>query len=173
MKIPVAKEKRFGFLLMTLFYLSPFTLSASDSSQDPSGTWVWESEIQGETKTNSLKVRIEGETLVGEYKRGDIEATIRNGKSNGEGIVFELPFKRNNGSEWVVACEAKIEGNDLSGSYRFEGNNGVEEHEWNATREIAVEDLVGAWKLHIDGPDGVTYTPDAIFELKNGSLFGT
>ncbi|MGK0239037.1 MAG: hypothetical protein ACI92G_002507 [Candidatus Pelagisphaera sp.] len=173
MKIPGAKEIRISLLLMTLFSLSSFRLSASDSSQDPSGTWVWESEIQGETKTNSLKVRMEGETFVGEYKRGDIEATIRNGKSNSGGIAFELPFKRNDGSEWVVICEAKIDGNDLSGSYSFEGNNGVEENEWNAKREVAVEDLVGTWNLHIDGPDGVTYTPDAIFELSDESLVGT
>lgn len=173
MKIPVAKEIRFGFLLMTLLSVSSFTLSASESSQDPSGTWVWESEIQGETKANSLKIRMEGETLVGEYKREDIEATIRNGKSNGEEIVFELPFMRNNGSEWVVDCEAIIDGNVLSGRYSFEGDNGFEEHEWNAKREIAVGDLVGTWNLHIDGPDGLTYTPDAILELKDGSLVGT
>jgi hypothetical protein len=173
MKKPLAKEIRFGLLLMTLLSVSAFTFSVSGSSQDPSGNWVWESEIQGVTETNSLNVRIEGEALVGEYKRGDIEATIRNGKSNGEGIAFELPFKRNNGSEWMVACEAKIEGNDLSGSYSFEGNNGVEEHEWNAQRKVAIGDLVGTWNLHINGPDGVTYTPDAVFELSDGSLVGT
>lgn len=39
--------------------------------------------------------------------------------------------------------------------------------------EITVEDLVGTWNLHIDGPDGVTYTPDAILELNDGSLVGT
>jgi hypothetical protein len=173
MKILVTKEIRFGFLLMALFSLSSFTLSASESSPDPSGTWIWESEIQGEIDSNSLEVRMEDETLVGEYKRGNIKATIRNGKSNGEGIEFELPFLRNNGSEWVVTCEAKIDGNALSGRYSFEGDNGVEEHEWNAKREIAVGDLVGTWNLHIDGPDGVTYTPDAILELNDGSLVGT
>ena len=127
MKIPVAKEKRFGFLLMTLFYLSSFTLSASEGSHDPSGTWVWDSEFQGETETNSLQVRLEGEALVGEFRRGDVEVTIRSGKSSNEGIEFEIPFQLNNGGEWVITCEATIDGNALSGSYRYERDNGVEE----------------------------------------------
>jgi len=172
MKIPVAKEKRFGFLLMTLFYLSPFTLSASDSSQDPSGTWVWESEIQGDTKTNPLKFEWKAKRL-SENKTGGVEATIRNRKSSSEGIEFEIPIQLNSGREWVFTGEAKVEGNDLTGSYRFEGSNRAEEREWNATRKLTNEDVTGTWNLHIDGPDGVTYKPKAIFELSNGALVGT
>ena len=172
MKIPVAKEKRFGFLLMTLFYLSSFTLSASEGSHDPSGTWVWDSEFQGETETNSLQVRLEGEALVGEFRRGDVEVTIRSGKSSNEGIEFEIPFQLNNGGEWVITCEATIDGNAVSGSYRYERDNCIEESVWNAKRTITNKDLVGTWSLHINGPDGVTYTPDAIFKLNDSSLVG-
>ena len=93
MKISIAKEIRFGLLLMTLLSLSSFTFAASEGSHDPSGTWVWDSEFQGETV-------------------------------------------------------------------------------WKAKRTITNKDLVGTWSLHINGPDGVTYTPDAIFKLSDGSLTG-
>ena len=99
--------------------------------------------------------------------------SIRNGKSSSEGIEFENPIQLNSGREWVFTCEAKIEGNDLSGSYRFEGSNGAEEREWNATRKLTNEDVTGSWNLHIDGLDGVTYKPKASFELSNGVLVGT
>lgn len=173
MKISVIKKIQIGVLLIALFGLSSFIFGASGGAQNPSGTWVWDSEIQGETETNFLNVRTKGEAIVGDFKRGDVEATIRAGKLSNEGIEFEIPIQLNSGREWVFTCEAKIEGNDLTGSYRFEGSNGAEEREWNATRKLTNEDVTGTWNLHIDGPDGVTYKPKAIFELGNGVLVGT
>jgi hypothetical protein len=149
---------------MALMLSAALVQAADDEKQsdkkpvDPSGTWRWEHDEGGESIKNVLKLNFDGKKVSGAYqgRRGPFE--IRNGKVEGDQLSFELTLEIED-RKFLIQFNGKLKGDEVAGNVEIESDGESQEYDWAAKRSLEASDVVGAWNLEIETPDGNTFTP--------------
>lgn len=92
---------------------------------NPTGTWKWTVTANGQERTQTLKLKLEGDKLTGAMVgRNDRETPIEDAKfKNGE-VSFKITRERN-GQKNVTEYTGKVEGDTLKGKIKRAGANGA------------------------------------------------
>jgi hypothetical protein len=132
----------------------------ADSKVDPSGTWRWEHDRNGETVKDVLRVQLGKEgSVTGTYEGSRAPIEIQKGKLSGDEITFEFPVELPDGNKVTVRFDGKIKDDDVAGKVLFVSDMGDFEFPWEAKRAVLADDVLGKWQLSIETPDGLILEP--------------
>ena len=139
---------------------------------DPSGTWRWNFEINGNTIDNVLKVNTDKDgKLTGALEAHGLKMDVQEGKVTGDEVSFQIEAQLD--QKITVRFLGKIEGDKINGNLTAKGDGEAREFPWTATRSVQAADVVGAWQLHIVTPDGETLQPVLTIGEKDKVLTAT
>lgn len=98
----------------------------ADEKNNPTGTWKWEVEFQGQKREQTLKLKLEGDKLTGALVgRNNQETPIEDGKFKDGEVSFKITRERN-GQKFVQVFTGKVDGDTLKGKMGREGREGRE-----------------------------------------------
>src|SRR4051812_34699309 len=99
-----------------------FAAADDKTAGDPTGTWKWTTERGGQTREQTLTLKLEGDKLTGTMPgRNNPETKIEDGKfKNGE-VTFTVTRERN-GQKTTSKYTAKVSGDTLKGKIQTERN---------------------------------------------------
>jgi hypothetical protein len=118
--------------------------AADDKKVDATGTWTWSTPGRngGEPRKMTLKIKSEGEKLVGtiaapgrqggEPRETPVEAL----KVKGDEITFNV-VREVQGNKLTSKYAGKISGDTIKGKIETERNGNARSNEWEAKRETA------------------------------------
>lgn len=118
-----------GLLTVALMCVAVPALAA-----DPTGTWKWSVERNGQTFETTLKLKMEGEKLTGTISgRNNTETAIEDGKVDGDDVSFKVT-REFNGNKFVQMYKGKLSGDTLKGKVEFERNGETRSRDWEAKK---------------------------------------
>lgn len=126
---------------------------------DPTGTWRWSSENNGDTSDHELKISTnEKKELVAVYSGLVDELKSKKGEVKGDTVTFDFAGDWE-GADFAVKFVGKIKDDAVTGNITIGSDQGSQDHEWNAKRSVELSDVVGAWQLKISSPEGNSDDP--------------
>jgi hypothetical protein len=100
---------------------------------DPSGTWRWNFEINGNTIDNVLKVNTDKDgKLTGALEAHGLKMDVQEGKVTGDEVSFQIEAQLD--QKITVRFLGKIEGDKINGNLTAKGDGEAREFPWTATR---------------------------------------
>lgn len=126
-------------LITTGFILGLVGLAAAqDKKSDPSGTWKWETERNGQKRETVLKLKLDGDKLTGTITagRGKDQASnvkIEDGKFKDGEVTFTVTREFNE-QKRVTKYAAKVDGDTLKGTATSERDGKEQKREFEAKR---------------------------------------
>ena len=111
--------------------------AADDKKVDPTGTWTWTTQGRngGEPRESTLKIKKEGEKLVGTLKgmQGN-ETELKNLKLTGEEITFDVT-REFQGNARTMKYKGKVGADTITGKISGERDGQTTERDWTAKRK--------------------------------------
>jgi len=160
-----------SFLAITA--VSSFTFAQEKKvAVDPSGTWRWDFDTNGETIKNVLKLeaasdgKVTGTLSARDMKMDVIDGQIKDGKLSFQ-IKMETP------RSFKILFEGKVDGDKVDGKADASSEQGAIELPWTAKRSVESSDVVGVWKLKVTLPDDRVLQPLLTVSLKDNKLEAT
>ncbi len=156
----------------TLSFANDKSLTAESLTVDPSGTWRWDFEMNGNAIKNVLKLeaspdgKVTGSLSAREMKMEVMEGQIKDGK-----LSFNV--KADTPRSFKIVFDGKIDGDNLEGTAEAKSDDGSRDFPWTAKRSVEPSDVVGAWKLKISLPNDQTIQPILTFAMKDDKLKAT
>ena len=100
---------------------------------NPTGTWKYTTEVNGQSLEVTIKLKLEGDKLTGTVSVLDTESKIEDSKyQNGE-----VSFKVNrelNGNKFTIKYQGKIQGDTFKGQRELERDGQTNTREFEAKR---------------------------------------
>ena len=145
---------------------------------DPSGTWTWVRELEGQEAQSVLSLTYKDGKLIGSYKRMGGVVPIANGKVDKNEVSFDADGSWNDQKihgkfKGKLSHDLKRGGDQINGSIEIVIEDGSLPLAWVARRGIDADGIVGTWKLKFVTPDGNTVEPQLKLTADAGSLKGT
>ena len=114
--------------------LSLTLIAPVHAADDPTGTWTWKMERNGQTRELTLKLKLEGEKLTGSIPgRDNNETPIADGSfKNGE-LSFTIT-REFNGNKMTQKFSGKVSGDSIKGKIESERNGEKQSRDWEAKR---------------------------------------
>ena len=139
---------------------------------DPSGTWRWNFEINGDSIENVLKLDIDKDgKLIGTLEARDLKMKVQEGKVTGNEVSFQVEVKLE--QTVTVKFQGRIEGDSIDGKLTAKGDGDSREFPWEPKRSVLASDVVGAWQLTIVTPAGEKLEPILTITKKGEDLLAT
>jgi len=139
---------------------------------NPSGTFVWESDVGGNYISHQLKLTLRGKNLTGEYSDDNVSLDIENGAFDGKTLSFTLEFDVD-GTEVKADISAVVEGDTLKGTSKVNLNGEEFDLPIDAKRKTSRRDVVGKWQLTVETDAGEAFEPTVTIVMEKGKLSGT
>ena len=124
------------FMAAALVVLAPALLGVAraDDKANPTGTWKWTVERNGEKRETTLKLKLEGDKLTGALVgRDNKEVPIEEGSYKDGEVAFKVTRERN-GQKFTVKYTGKVSGDTLKGKAEFERDGQTRSRDWEAKR---------------------------------------
>lgn len=148
-------------------------IEAKKQGVNPSGTWRWQRERNGQTMKSSLDVSLkEGGKVEGVLHAFNQELKSKEGTIEGDKLILKFEAERD-GDTYKLELTGTVKGNEITGTIKFSGGDQSREFPWNPKRDAAVADLTGKWDLRIETSGGDIFTPKLEIVKKDGKLEGT
>jgi len=141
-------------LIVTALALGMVGLStAQEKKGDPTGTWKWETERNGQKREVTLKLKLEGDKLTGTVTgggrggkgggkggggKGGAEAKIEDGKFQ-DGTVSFTVTRTFNDMKVVTKYSAKVTGDTMKGTATSERDGQEQKQEFEAKRQKIID----------------------------------
>ena len=139
---------------------------------DPSGTWRWDFEVNGDTIKNVLKLEASPEGKVtGTLSARDRMMEVTDGQIKDGKLSFQI--KAEAPRSFKVLFDGKVDGDKVDGKADASSDQGSLELPWTAKRSVEQVDVVGTWKLKITLPNDQLLQPIMTIVLKEGKMAGT
>ena len=146
--------------------------AAQEKRADPSGTWRWDFDMDGQTVKNELKLEAGKDgKLTGTLSANDRNLKVEEGKIEGKEISFVVNLKLER--DIAVHFKGKQDGDAIQGTLVAKSDEGSRDFPWDAKRSVEVSDVLGAWELRIETPDGLTLKPVLTLAKTDGKLTGS
>jgi hypothetical protein len=121
--------------------LSGLTL-AQDKKADPTGTWKWETERNGQKRETTLKLKLDGDKLTGTVTAGGkgkaTDVAIENGKFKDGEVTFSVTREFGD-QKFVTKYAAKVDGDTIKGTATSERDGQEQKREFEGKR-VKVKD---------------------------------
>jgi hypothetical protein len=113
--------------------------AAQDKKSDPTGTWKWETERNGQKRETVLKLKLEGDKLTGTITAGrgkdqPTEVKIEDGKFKDGEVTFTVTREFND-QKRVTKYAAKVDGDNMKGTATSERDGKEQKREFEAKRD--------------------------------------
>ena len=121
---------------------------------DPSGTWRWEYDMQGETIKDWLVLQKQKDGKV----TGKLHSSSREepldikAKIEGDKLTMETSAEFN-GTLVDLVFSGKIKGDELDGEVVADAEGQTFEFPWTPERSVKLDDVLGTWDLVIETPE--------------------
>ncbi len=161
-------------LSMAISFSSSFSSIgfAQGKQADPSGTWRWNLDMNGESIKNILRLETDkAGKLSGTLEARDMKLKVEEGKVDGEVVSFMVKVQLE--QTVTVNFTGKLNSDVLEGKITAKTSEGEREFPWEAKRTVEAADVVGAWDLRMDTPDGQTLKPVLTLTNNSGKLAGS
>jgi hypothetical protein len=100
---------------------------------DPTGTWKWSVERNGQNFESTLKLKLEGSSLTGVYVGRQSETPIEEGKFENDNVSFKVT-RMFGDNKVVMAYEGKLSGDTIKGTTKFTRDGETQSRDWEAKR---------------------------------------
>jgi hypothetical protein len=118
-----------GLVIVALLCVAAPALAA-----DPTGTWKWSVERNGQTIETTLKLKLEDKKLTGTISgRNNTETAIEDGKVDGDDVSFTVT-REFNGNKFVQKYNGKLSGDTIKGKVEFERQGEKMTRDWEAKK---------------------------------------
>jgi hypothetical protein len=84
-------------------------VARAEDKANPTGTWKWSVERNGQTFESTFKLKLEGDMLSGTLARGDRESGIEDGTYK-DGEVSFMVTREFNGNKVTIKYQGKVDG---------------------------------------------------------------
>ena len=121
----------------------------ADAKNDPTGTWVWSRELEGESNRSVLKLVNKDGKVTGTYRRSGQTVPISNGKFEKGELSFEADGKFND-QKIHAKFHGKLSQDEINGDIDVIVEDNSVPLPWTAKRGVDLDDVVGTWKLKIE-----------------------
>jgi hypothetical protein len=102
---------------------------------DPTGTWKWSTERNGQKMETTLKLKLEDDKLTGTISgRGGQETEISDGKLEGDEVSFNV-VREFNGNKFTIAYKGKVEADVIKGTIEMDRQGEKVTRDWEAKKE--------------------------------------
>jgi hypothetical protein len=109
-------------------------IARADDKPNPTGTWKWTVEVNGEKRDQTLKLKLDGDKLTGAMVgRDGKDLVIDDGKFKVGEVSFTVTRERN-GQKFMTKYTGKVDGDTLKGKAEFERDGKAETREFEAKR---------------------------------------
>lgn len=165
----------FPSLLVTMTFVGLAWVSTGSAAEkvNPSGTWRWEYDWQGETVKDSLKINLADDgKVVGTFHGRTGTQEIQNGKLEGDELSFDFEAEFN-GNAVELAFSGTLKKDDIDGTVVASVNGEEYEFPWTPKRSVKLEDVFGKWQIRIDTPDGNVLEPKLEIKKDGDAAKGT
>ena len=147
-------------------------VSAQEKKADPSGTWRWEIDLDGNVIKNVLKLEADKDgKLTGTLEAMEQKLKVEDGQVDGDKVSFTVTVELEQTVK--VSFNGKQAGDALQGDISAKTDGGNREYAWDATRSVDAADVVGAWELKIETTDGNTLKPVLTVSKSGDELTGS
>jgi hypothetical protein len=105
------------------------------AAENPTGTWKWETNFNGKTRENTLKLKLEGDKLTGSMLgRDNQETPIENASFKDDKVVFAVT-REFNGNKFTIKYNGTVKGDTITGKSEFERDGQSQSRDWEAKRQ--------------------------------------
>ncbi|HXY35234.1 MAG TPA: hypothetical protein VEI07_13470 [Planctomycetaceae bacterium] len=125
----------------------------ADEKSDPTGTWVWSRELEGQLNRSVLKLTNKDGKLTGTYRRSGQTVPISNGKFEKGEISFDAEGKFNE-QKIRAKFHGKLVKDEINGNIDVMIEDNSLPLPWTAKRGVDLDDVAGTWKLKLEGANG-------------------
>jgi hypothetical protein len=105
----------------------------ADDKPNPTGTWKWTVEVNGQTREMTLKLKLDGDKLTGAMVRNDQETAIEDATFKDGDIAFTTTRERN-GQKTVTKYTGKLSGDTIKGKAEVHRGDDTMTRDWEAKR---------------------------------------
>jgi hypothetical protein len=126
--------KRLVVAAIVLAFAVPVSMARADDKPNPTGTWKWSVDRNGQKIESTLKLKMDKDKLTGalvgrDGKDTDIEdATFKDGE-----VSFKVT-RDVNGTKRTQAFSGKVSGDTIKGKIESERNGQKQSRDWEASR---------------------------------------
>jgi hypothetical protein len=125
----------------------------ADEPGDPTGTWIWSREFEGQLNRSVLKLSNKDGKLTGSYRRSGQTVPISNGKFEKGEVSFEAEGKLNE-QKIHAKFHGKLSQDEINGNIDILIEDNSVPLPWTAKRGLDPAELAGTWKLKLQDPNG-------------------
>jgi hypothetical protein len=120
--------------LMSVVCLVVFTgLAKADDKPNPTGTWKYTVEVNGQSREVTFKLKLDGDALTGSVTVADMESKIEDAKYKDGEVSFKVE-REFNGNKVTIKYKGTIKGDTFKGKRELERDGQTNTREFEAKR---------------------------------------
>src|SRR6516165_12742438 len=109
------------------------TLALADDKPNPTGTWKYTADVNGQSIDVTIKLKLEGDKLTGTVSVRDMETKIEDSKYQDGEVSFKVN-REMNGNKFTIKYKGKIKGDTFKGTRELERDGQTNTREFEAKR---------------------------------------
>jgi hypothetical protein len=110
-------------------------VSVARGADDPTGTWKWETNFNGKTREQTLKLKLDGDKLTGTMLGRDNQETAIDNASFKDGKVSFTVTREFNNNKITSKYNGTLSGDTIMGKSETDFNGQNRSTDWNAKRQ--------------------------------------
>jgi hypothetical protein len=126
--------KRLVAIALVLTFVALAGTARADDKANPTGTWKWKVTIQNQDQERTVKLKLDGDKLTGNYVGRDNKETPIEDATFKDGEVSFKVTRERNGQKFTTKYTGKVSGDTLKGKTEFERDGQTQSRDWEATR---------------------------------------
>jgi hypothetical protein len=123
--------KRMATLICVL--VVAWVVRGAEDKPNPTGTWKYTADINGQSLEVTIKLKLEGDKLTGTLSVMDMESKIEDGTFKDGDVSFKVS-REVNGNTFTLKYQGKITGDTFKGKREFEREGQTNTREFEAKR---------------------------------------
>jgi hypothetical protein len=108
-------------------------MARAEDKPNPTGTWKYTAEVNGQSIDVTIKLKLEGDKLTGTVSVLDTETKIEDSKYNDGEVSFTV-HPEVNGNKFTIKYRGKIKGDTFKGKRELERDGETNTREFEAKR---------------------------------------
>ena len=108
-------------------------LAGAEDRPNPTGTWKYTADVNGQSIDVAIKLKLEGDKLTGTLSVMDMESKIEDGTFKDGDVSFKVS-REVNGNTFTLKYQGKITGDTFKGKREFEREGQTNTREFEAKR---------------------------------------
>jgi hypothetical protein len=113
--------------------LAVASMVRAEDKPNPTGSWKYTAEVNGQSIEVTIKLKLEGDKLMGTVSALDLESKIEDGKYQDGEVSFKVN-REMNGNKLTIKYKGKIQGDTFKGKRELERDGQSNTREFEAKR---------------------------------------